>query len=79
MIYSFNCLILDITDDELNIVRNVWNMLLINVKVVFLTKIEHFRIALFKRMSGVFFRQLIGWTDMTSDLRHKEKDRRQER
>jgi len=26
MIYGFNCLILDITDDELNIDRNVWNM-----------------------------------------------------
>jgi len=25
----FNCIILDITDDELNIVRNVWNMFLI--------------------------------------------------
>jgi len=32
MIYGFNYLILDITDDELNIVRNVWNMFLITVK-----------------------------------------------
>jgi len=34
-------LILDITDDELNIVRNVWNMFLITVKaVLYLTKID---------------------------------------
>jgi len=40
MFYGFNCLILDINDDELNIVRNVWNMFLITVKaVLFLTKI----------------------------------------
>jgi len=46
MIYGFNCLILDITDDELNIVRNVWNLFLITVKaVLFLSKIQFADIA----------------------------------
>jgi len=51
----YHWLILDITDDELNIVRNVWNMFLITVKaVLFLTKIDKSAVYTVPRFSNGF-------------------------